>query len=625
MSEPFITSGRLSDPSVGRASATVAHHIEATDVRGLPGARLVDRCPIDCADPESLPNTETADSNSDVRVERAPIGAARMETSGLQAMDVGLLVGCHILVADVSLSAPPGSLTAVIGPSGCGKTTLARVLSGDLRPSSGSVSFNGADIHNDSSALRRTIGMVPQDDVVHRQLTVGDALAYGAELRLPGAGKKTRQSAVDRVLRELELADHVHQRVDKLSGGQRKRVSVALELLTEPALLILDEPTSGLDPALDRRVMTMLRGLADGGRVVVVVTHSLSYLHVCDQVLLVGPRGTSVYCGPPESIGVHMGTSDWADIYTVINTGTDRAEVTDTAVRSKPPGRCAPNRVQRDKRDLITCLEQLGTVARRQLSLILADRQYLFFLATMPLILGVLALAVAGDAGFASPERENLWPNEAPQLISLVTVGTIFMGTAIGLRDLVGERAIFRREQAVGLSTTCYLAAKIGVFSVVVTVQVAILLSVVLIGKPAPDHGAVMLGDPRIELLASLVATGMTATAMGLGLSSIAKSHEQLLPMLVVVIMGQIVFSGGLIPVTGRVGLDQLSWLTPARWGYAAMASTVDLRAIAPLVPIEDRLWLHERASWCMDIAMLGLLGITFFSITRWRLRFRRK
>ena len=142
---------------------------------------------------------------------------------------------------------------------------------------------------------------------------------YAAELRLPpDTTKDDRAQVVARVLEELEMSQHLETRVDKLSGGQRKRASVALELLTGPSLLILDEPTSGLDPALDRQVMTMLRQLADAGRVVLVVTHSLTYLDVCDQVLLLAPGGKTAFCGPPSQIGPAMGTTNWADIFSTV-------------------------------------------------------------------------------------------------------------------------------------------------------------------------------------------------------------------------------------------------------------------------------------------------------------------
>ncbi|EUA37867.1 ABC transporter family protein [Mycobacterium avium subsp. avium 2285 (R)] len=196
------------------------------------------------------------------------------------------------LLDNISLTALPGTLTAIIGPSGAGKSTFARLVAGYTHPTTGTVAFEGHNVHAEYASLRSRIGMVPQDDVVHGQLTVQQALMYAAELRLPpDTTKEDRAQVVARVLEELEMTQHLHTRVDKLSGGQRKRASVALELLTGPSLLILDEPTSGLDPALDRQVMTMLRQLADAGRVVLVVTHSLTYLDVCDQVLLLAPAG----------------------------------------------------------------------------------------------------------------------------------------------------------------------------------------------------------------------------------------------------------------------------------------------------------------------------------------------
>ena len=194
------------------------------------------------------------------------------------------------------------------------------MIVGAARPTNGAVSFEGHNLHAEYASLRSRIGMVPQDDVVHHQLTINQALGFAAELRMPpDTTKRDRQQVIAQVLEELELTPHADTRVDKLSGGQRKRASVALELLTGPSLLVLDEPTSGLDPALDRQVMTMLRQLADAGRVIVVVTHSLAFLDVCDQVLLLAPGGKTAFIGPPAEIGPTMGATDWADIFTDIS------------------------------------------------------------------------------------------------------------------------------------------------------------------------------------------------------------------------------------------------------------------------------------------------------------------
>ena len=208
------------------------------------------------------------------------------------------------------------------------------------------MAFEGHDVHAEYASLRSRIGMVPQDDVVHGELTVRQALMYAAELRLPpDTNKADREQVVNEVLEELEMTKHLDTRVDKLSGGQRKRASVALELLTGPSLLILDEPTSGLDPALDRQVMTMLRQLADAGRVVLVVTHSLTYLDVCDQVLLLAPGGKTAFCGPPSQIGAAMGTTNWADIFSsspVIQSRAKRVTSNATAHRHRRRRRRQP-------------------------------------------------------------------------------------------------------------------------------------------------------------------------------------------------------------------------------------------------------------------------------------------
>jgi ABC transport system ATP-binding/permease protein len=205
----------------------------------------------------------------------------------------------------------------------------------------------------------------------------------------------------------------------------------------------------------------------------------------------------------------------------------------------------------------------------------------------------------------------------------LLNISAIFMGTALTIRDLVGERAIFRREQAAGLSASAYLAAKITVYSIAAAVQTAVLTAIVVIGKGPPTRGAVILGNPTLELYVTLAATAAVAAIMGLALSAAATSQDQILPMLVMSVMLSIVFSGGLIPVTGRIVLDQFSWLLPARWGFAASASTVDLRAVAPLTPRNEVLWTHASKWWLLDMGMLAVLGLVMAGFVRWRVRLR--
>jgi ABC transport system ATP-binding/permease protein len=528
------------------------------------------------------------------------------------------------LLSDVSFTARHGSLTAIIGPSGAGKSTLAKLVGGAITPTTGHVSFDGCDVHAEYASLRHRIGLVPQDDVVHHQLTVEAALRYAAELRLPDATKDERSAAVRRVLDELDLTGHAHTRVDKLSGGQRKRASVAMELLTGGYLLILDEPTTGLDPALDRQVMTMLRRLADAGRIVLVVTHSLTHLDTCDQVVFLTPGGKIAYCGPPSDIGSVMGTTDWADLFTRVGADPDAANRAfrtraGTHVATAPPARprvrSSPGVVPRQ------LLQQVSTVARRQIRLVVADRGYFAFLALLPFILAALTLVVPGNAGLGMANPRGDDPNEPAQIITLLNISAVFMGTALTIRDLVGERTIFRREHAAGLSASGYLCAKMVVYCLTAAAQTAVLTAIVVIGKGAPTRGAAAVGNPIVELYLTLALTAAIAALTGLAMSATAKSQDQILPMLVVATMLSIVFSGGLIPVSGRLLLDQVSWMIPARWGFAASAATADLRAIAPLMPQQEALWSHHLDQWFVNMTVLIAFGAFLAGYIRWRIR----
>lgn len=557
---------------------------------------------------------------------------AATRTGGLEVNSVRFKVDGKELLDNISFTARPGTLTAIIGGSGAGKTTLSRLIVGYTRPTAGSVTFEGHDIHREYATMRSRIGMVPQDDVVHRQLTVNQALGYAAELRLPpDTSKEERAQVVAQVLEELDLTKHADTRVDKLSGGQRKRASVALELLTQPSLLLLDEPTTGLDPALDRQVMLMLRQLADAGRTVLVVTHSVSYLDVCDQILLVAPGGKTAFNGPPSQVESAFGTGNWAEIFAQVGADPDEANrrfmerkgdrIQQQAARSQQAPGDLGEPVHTD------ILRQLSTVARRQVRLVLSDRGYTVFLAILPFLIGALSLTVKGPKpglGFAAPNGPA--PTEPQYIMVLLNIGAVFMGTALTIRDLIGERPIFRREQAVGLSTTAYLLAKIAVFFVFATIQAGIATFIVRLGKGAPTAHPPFFDNSTFSLFVTVAGTCVASAMLGLLLSAVAQSNEQIMPLLVVSIMSQLVLSGGMIPVTGRPGLDQMSWVTPGRWGYAAGASSIDFPNLVkvPQIPTNDALWQHSKHIYVFDMFMLAVLSVAYACYIRWNIRLKR-
>lgn len=538
-------------------------------------------------------------------------------SSSLRADRLTVTVGSRnskTILDDVSFDLNQSQLMAVIGPSGAGKTTLLRALTGSRPASQGTVWCDGRDLYRQYEDLKHRIGVVPQDDIVHAQLSVADALRFAAELRFSDdLDPADRMARVDDVLAQLQLTEHRNTRVSRLSGGQRKRVSVAMELLTEPSLIFLDEPTSGLDPGLDKTVMRLLRDLADGGRTVVVITHNTANLDLCDKVLLLAPRGGLAYDGPPAGLMAHIGATDMAEVFQKVsdNPSAFRQHPTYTS-RPTPTPTPAPGAPRR--RNL---RRQVTTLMQRQVKLVTSDRSYALATLVLPAVLALMTLAIPGDTGFARPARGPR-PTQANDLLVVMMVGAAFMGSAAAIRELVGERAIFLRERAVGLSPAAYLGSKVVFTALLTFVQACVLVGLVLLAKPGPGAGVLMPGWAELVVAAGL--TALAAACISLLLSAWAGSADQVMPALVITVMAQLVLCGGLIEVTERAGLEQLSWLTPARWGFAAAASTVELRRLSPIVP-DDVHWRHTVDAWSLDTAALTALCVVSLAWTLLRLR----
>ena len=236
------------------------------------------------------------------------------------------------LLNNISLSIPPRTFVALVGGSGAGKSTLLNALSGLNPAQEGKVLYNGQDYYRNLAAFNTQIGYVPQDDIVHRDLTVGRALFYAARMRLPRDFTREQISQrIDEVLDDVEMKDRRNLLISKLSGGQRKRVSIALELLANPSLFFLDEPTSGLDPGLDRKMMFLLRKLADKGHTIILVTHATNNLSACDFVCFLTRGGRLAYFGPPEQAKLFFAKDDFAEIYSCLEPTQDNAQIPEEA------------------------------------------------------------------------------------------------------------------------------------------------------------------------------------------------------------------------------------------------------------------------------------------------------
>ncbi|MER5928705.1 FHA domain-containing protein [Streptomyces sp. NPDC002054] len=539
----------------------------------------------------------------------------------VQDLTVAVDHGRKTLLDQVSFPVGAKCLLAVVGPSGAGKSTLLGALTG-LRPADrGAVLYDGRDLYRDYAELRSRIGLVPQDDILHSQLTVRRALSYAAELRFPqDTAAAEREARVDEVIRELGLEERSGQPIHSLSGGQRKRVSVALELLTKPSLLFLDEPTSGLDPGMDRSVMHMLRGLADDGRTVIVVTHSVLSLDVCDRLLVLAPGGRIAYYGPPAETLRFFGFEQWPEAFEAFENRRDRdwageyrastfhqRYVEGTARQPQQAGQAGqpgagppvapPPKAQ-------SWGAQLSTLIRRYAAALSADRTFLVIMIALPFVMGAMARALAGSA---------LTVETAMNALLILCVGGVLIGAANAVRELVKERVIYRRERAVGLSRSAYLMSKVVVLGAVTIAQAVVLTLVGLAGVDlnAPG-GRGVLFPPLIEITLAVALLAFTAMMLGLLVSALVRKEEVTMPLLVLLAIVQVVFCGALLKLDGVPVIEQLAWLVPSRWALGAMAGTIDLGAIVPGKLTQDPLFAHDAGVWLLNMGMLIALSVLF-------------
>ncbi|KAA1251737.1 ATP-binding cassette domain-containing protein [Mycobacterium simiae] len=613
-----VTQRVPAEPASRRISAPAHSHLASgrttTPIRLTPSDRPPAPGSAQAAVTPKQPTAERLPSTN-----RLPLKPGA-RTIGVAAFRLGFAAAGHDLLSEISFSARPGSLIAIIGPSRPRNAALIGLLAGTRPLSSGVLTVDGHDVDAEPELMRSRIGVVPRDNRVHRLLTVEQALGYAAEMRLPpDTSPENRHRVVNQVLDELELTPHRRTRVANLAPELRRCLSVAIELITRPSLLVVDEPAAGPNPAQQSHVMAMLRRQADLG-CVVVATMSLAHVHLCDQVLLLTPAGTLAFAGPPAQIESVLGTSDWSEASARVSANPGGAHQAflnrQPASVSVPPAMTASERPPA----VLAFGRQVALVARRQVRLLAANRAYLAFLSLLPFALGALTLLIPGDSGLDRPDRSAGNPHEAIAILAALNVAAVLMGTVLTAGDLVSERRIFRREQSVGLSASAYLIAKIMVFGLVAAIQAAILTAIVVTTKGRPAHGAVLLHSPTAELYVGVAATAIVSAIIGLALSTLGRHRREVLPLVVPVILASALFAGGLVTLAGTWGFDQISWFVPGQWGFAATASTVELRRVDALAA-HNAVWAHYPGWWLFDMAILIVLGALWAAFARYRLR----
>ena len=499
------------------------------------------------------------------------------------------------LLDDVGLTILPNEFVGMLGPSGAGKSTLMDSMNGMRPATSGTVLINNLDLYRHLDSLKQSIGYVPQDDIIHRELTVYRTLYYVARLRL-SRDVSTRE--IDQIVNEVMDVTGLSERRDvpvgQLSGGQRKRVSIAVELITKPSVIFLDEPTSGLDPATEEKIMKLFRQIAESGRTVVLTTHAMENVKLFDKIVVL-MRGKLVFYGAPQEALAHVKAGSFKDLYDKLEAPIDQQ----TAALPPLPANATKSQKQARKqqreqiseqvaeewkrkfqtteayrrnvveplsvlprdgraaappkrrKSIIDAVRQWGTLTRRYLEVLSRDKFNLLILFGQAPIIAFLTYLVVGAKS----------PRDFPYF--MLALVSIWFGTSVASREIIRERAVYTRERMVNLSLLPYVASKLFVLALIVSFQCLLLFGSL---KFLHYTGLMNLPGWAIPQVIIILLTAMVGLALGLLISAIVKTSEMATSLVPLILIPQILFSGLVgVPVnTARV----IGTLMPATWAF---------------------------------------------------------
>jgi ABC transport system ATP-binding/permease protein len=491
----------------------------------------------------------------------SPSAGARVD-----AIDITQHAGLRQLLQPLSIALQPGEFVAIVGGSGAGKTTLLRTLAGLQEPSAGVI------LHDGRRPLDRTAstsGYVPQEDIIHGDLPLLRTLHYAARLRLPhGTSSAEVDTVVRTTLERLDLASRADVRVRDLSGGQRKRASIAVELLVQPRFFALDEPTSGLDPASAAEVMDVLRGFANSGTTVVLTTHSPEDLAACDRVIFLARDGHLVFDGAPAEALDYFEVERLSQAYTRV----DREATPELWAARFMKNRATPEPVSSPAlpleapapRRLFGLLGQWATLTRRDAELLLHNRLTLAIILGSPLLVTLMMTTL-----FQSGAADATNPFQSVNLAFWLAFDGFFFGLTYGLLQVVTEFPIFTRERRSGVTVPGYVAAKVAVLlPILLAIDVVMLTALRLTGR-LPAAGL----EVYLPLAAIFLLVALAGLACGLLASSVVRHPAQAALALPMICFPQVLFGGAIVPVSQMTVLGYgLSFGMATRWGFEAIA-----------------------------------------------------
>jgi ABC-type multidrug transport system ATPase subunit len=465
---------------------------------------------------------------------------------------------------ECNIEIPSNSLLAVMGPSGCGKSTLLKALNGESPGTSGQVYIGGQELNRYFDYLKMQIGYVPQDDIVHRELTVDQSLWYSGKLRLPHLSDEQLLAKINQVLDELNIAHIRSNLVSNISGGQRKRVSIAVEILTDPLILFLDEPTSPLDPQTIEDFLNILRKLSQKGTTVVMVTHKPEDLAYMDQVIFMAEGGHICYYGKTNEYLQFFGVDDTVKVYSMLV--DDKKDRWVAKYHSKP---AQLNTNTRDakihKSSSVNYISQYFWLTRRYLNIKMNDKaNSLIMLGQSPIIAIIIVM---------------LFNSVTQPVTFLMAIASLWLGANNAAREIVSEAPIFKRERMFNQGILTYIFSKITVLMLFSALQSILFVGILTV---AFERSSVSINDPVMATI-WMIFISLVATLMGLLLSATVSTAEKVMSLVPIALIPQIMLAGVLTKILS-VGIEFLSYFSISRWATEGFNSIQDKIAIPKMV-----------------------------------------
>ena len=560
---------------------------------------------------ESAPTTTTME-----RIAAEAPGGARVD-----AIDISRRVGGRQILHKLSLAVEPGELIAIAGGSGAGKTSLLEILAGLQPPSTRELRHDGV-MRGARAGGGAKVGYVPQDDIIHLEMPLRRTLRYAALLRLPASTSAAEaERIVEDTLRDLDLTDRADVPVRALSGGQRKRASIAVELLTRPRLFFLDEPTSGLDPSTAADVMRLLRRLSRRGITVVLTTHEPAGIDRCDRVVFLARDGHLAFTGSPAAARRYFGVQNLTEVYERLSGELTPQVWAERFAKSRVKSTARPGLTER--RRPASDVERTGMVrqwwllTRRNVDVLSRNRLTLAILLGSPVLVTAMMATLFKRRAFDPGSAAGVAP---AQLVFWIAFDGFFFGLTYGLLQIVGEMAVFRRERLAGLSVGAYVASKVTALLPVLAGVSAVLLVVLRALGRLPAVG----WDVYASLFATILIEATSALALGLFASAAVSNAAQAALALPMLCFPQVLFGGAIVPVDQMATPGRLmSLVLSNRHAFDALGRDLELERYTRTLPAMSVYRHTFEGGTAASLIALASFAVALVLATAWLLHRR--